>query len=210
MSTFTAPLRTGVAAALTLIAGTTAAQAQEAGDWVIRGRAIAIVPEESSTVSIGGEVDVSTSYVPEFDFTYFATDNIAFELIAAIAEHDLTAVGTAVGDVDLGDKWVLPPTLLAQYHFRVSDTVKPYVGVGVNYTFFFADDEGDVEDIALSDEFGFALQAGFDVDLGDNWLLNVDVKRLFLSTDATINGGAITADVDLDPWVFGVGFGYRF
>jgi len=25
-----------------------------------------------------------------------------------------------------------------------------------------------------------------------------------------INGGAINADVDLDPWVFGVGIGYRF
>ncbi|GEQ97600.1 hypothetical protein JCM17844_12370 [Iodidimonas gelatinilytica] len=41
-------------------------------------------------------------------------------------------------------------------------------------------------------------------------MLNVDMKKLFLDTKVTVNGGAVTADVDIDPWIFGVGVGYKF
>ncbi|HEX2753597.1 MAG TPA: OmpW family outer membrane protein [Alphaproteobacteria bacterium] len=54
------------------------------------------------------------------------------------------------------------------------------------------------------------MQAGLDYKLDDHWMLNVDVKKIYLNTDVSVNNGAVTADVDLDPWVFGVGVGYRF
>ena len=55
---------------------------------------------------------------------------------------------------------------------------------------------------------GFALQGGVDIPLGDgNWFLNLDAKKIFLGTDASVDGGAIMADVTIDPWVFGAGFG---
>lgn len=41
-------------------------------------------------------------------------------------------------------------------------------------------------------------------------LLNADIKKIFLNTDGSVNGGSATADVDLDPWVMGFGVGYRF
>jgi outer membrane protein len=41
-------------------------------------------------------------------------------------------------------------------------------------------------------------------------MLNMDIKKIYLNTDVSVNNGAVTADVDLDPWVFGVGVGYRF
>jgi len=188
----------------------TASIAQEAGDWMIRGRALLIAPDESSETSIGGEVDVSTEVTPEVDVTYFVTSNFAIEVIAGTAEHQLTAVGTAIGDVDIGSTWVVPATISAQYHFRANETVKPYVGAGINYTLFLDGEEGAVDNISLSDEFGFALQAGVDVDINEKWLVNFDVKRIWVGTDASINGGAITGDVDVDPWVFALGIGYKF
>ena len=48
-----------------------------------------------------------------------------------------------------------------------------------------------------------------DFDINDVWFFNVDVKKIDINTDVTING-AIQADVDIDPWVFGIGFGRRF
>jgi outer membrane protein len=54
------------------------------------------------------------------------------------------------------------------------------------------------------------LQFGVDYMLNEHWLVNVDVKKLFLSTDVSLNGGAITADVDINPWIVGAGIGYRF
>ena len=141
------------------------------------------------------------------------TDNIAFELIAAITPHDVRAVGTAAGDVDLGDVTLLPPTLTLQYHVPFDNGFKPYVGVGINYTAFFDEDvpsAGVVTDTHFDDSVGPALQVGMDYFLTDDWFVNLDFKYLFIDTDVSINGGDITASVDINPIVFGFGVGYRF
>ena len=65
--------------------------------------------------------------------------------------------------------------------------------------------------------FGWAVQAGFDYWLDEKWGLNFDVKYVDLryvdlKVDVDVNsGGALAADnVDLDPWIVGVGVSYRF
>ncbi len=37
----------------------------------------------------------------------------------------------------LGGVGVLPPTPLLQYHFNHAGRVRPYVGAGINYTYFY-------------------------------------------------------------------------
>ena len=187
---------------------------KEAGDFLVRARGIGMVPDESSSISvIGGEADASNEYVPELDISYFITDNIALELIAATTNHDIDVEGSTLGaDVDLADVGVLPPTLTLQYHFMPKNRFSPYLGAGLNYTFFYDEEAagGAVTSVDFSNGIGYALQAGIDVAIAGNWSANLDVKKIFLNTDVKINGGAINADVDLDPWVFGVGIGYRF
>ena len=147
------------------------------------------------------------------DFTYFIADNIGLELIATTAKHNATAIGTDVGDVPLGSAWLLPPTLSLQYHVPM-EGFKPYVGAGVNYTFFYSEKAAGtpVNGFNLKDTFGFSLQAGVDIDITEDVFFNVDVKKLFLSTDATIptDLGLVTADVQIDPWIIGVGIGKKF
>lgn len=175
----------------------------------VRLRGIGVIPDESATVSIGGSVKATNEYVPEVDFTYFLTDHFALELIAATSRHSITA--TAGSGIDLGDVWALPPTLTLQYHPFDEGLFRPYVGAGLNYTIFYAADEGPgFTDIDYDNSFGPALQVGADFALDDNWRLNFDVKKIWMNTDVTIQPGGITADVDLDPWVVGFGIGYRF
>lgn len=57
---------------------------------------------------------------------------------------------------------------------------------------------------------GFAAQVGMDYQIDDRWSLNLDIKKVFIEADASLNGGAITGEVDLDPWLFGIGVGYKF
>ena len=130
---------------------------------------------------------------------------------------NVSAVGGA--DVDLGDVWLLPPTLTLQYHFDNGGKFKPYVGAGVNATFFFNEDEGNVADgIDYDPSFGPALQVGFDYDLDGvpgGWAFNADVKKIWINPDVTVNfatalGVAVDADVDINPTVVGLGFGYKF
>ena len=183
--------------------------------WQVRARGIAVVPDESATITvINGDADVEAAYMPELDFTYFFTPNVAAELILATTKHDATAVGTSLGDVDLGSVWLLPPTLTVQYHPAPEAVVSPYLGAGVNLTLFYNAEVAAgsaVTDIDYSTAVGFALQAGADIPLGDQgWFLNVDAKKIFLRTDVELNAASILADLTLDPWVFGAGIGYTF
>jgi outer membrane protein len=184
--------------------------------WQVRARIISIIPNESASIeAIGGDVSISTAYVPELDFTYFFTENWAAELILGTANHDVEAVNTAAGNIDLGDVWLLPPTLTFQYHYPIGD-FKPYVGAGINYTIFYGADEGPVaDDVDYDNSFGFAFQAGFDYALSEKWFLNLDVKKILIQTDATVNansalGATVGADVDINPLVIGFGVGLKF
>lgn len=182
--------------------------------WIVRARGLMVEPDENASTSvIGGNVDIDEQYVPELDFTYFFTKNVAAELILATTPHDVTAINTGAGQVDLGSVWLLPPTLTLQYHFLPdNETFRPYVGAGVNYTYFYGEDKGAVNSIDYENSLGYALQAGFDYGLDENWAINVDVKKVMINTDVRIQSGAtrIDSDVDIDPWIFGVGVAYRF
>lgn len=178
----------------------------KSGDFMIRARALGVVPDESGHVSNGDTVSIDTSVVPEFDFSYFFTPNISAELIAAVTPHD---VKTSSG-IDAGSAWLLPPTLTLQYHFTQCPKVIPYVGAGVNYTHFFNADAGALNSVKYEDSFGGALQAGMDIPIKDNWYANIDVKKAFISTTAKFSPSGVRADVDIDPWLVGVGVGYKF
>lgn len=193
---------------------TNAMAAPQAGDWMVRVRALGVLPQEDATITgavTGSTISIDSSVVPEVDASYFVTDNIAFELIAAVTPHDIHTKTSSAGPLDIGDVWLLPPTLTAQYHFTQFGKCKPYLGAGINYTHFFSADEGaSVTSEKYKDSFGPALQAGVDYMIDDHWLLNLDVKKIWINTDAKFNGGAIRADVDINPWVVGAGFGYKF
>lgn len=174
-----------------------------------------ILPDESATISaIGGDVDISDEYVPTLQLEYFFNGNVSAELLCCTAKHDVKAVGTSLGTVNLGKLAHFPPTLTVKYHWTDFGAWKPYLGAGVNYTHFFDEEVpagGPVTAISYDDSWGGALQAGFDYMLDDHWSVNVDVRKIWISTDVTITAGAtIAADVDINPTVVTIGSGYRF
>ncbi len=203
-------------------------------EWRIRLRGVGVLPQESAAIGvIGGDAKISDSFIPELDFTYFFTRHWAAELILGTTRHkvstvssDLSAIGGGThADVDLGKVWLLPPTLTLQYHFPVGK-FNPYLGAGINYTIFYSADQGPVvKDIAYKDKFAFAAQAGVDYDISKRFFVNIDLKKIFLSTTATVDAsnltpagspglapvlGNIKADVKINPWLAGAGIGYRF
>lgn len=212
----------------------------EQGDWVVRLRAASVNPNDDSrlgktvnnllgapVMSPGADLVVDNNLIPELDISYYLTKNIALELILATgSKHDVKIKGDSagvVGNQHLGEVDALPPTLTAQWHFNPDQKFDPYVGVGVNYTVmldrYLRGESGAINGNKIKidrDSFGFAVQAGFDVNLDNGWLVNADVKYITLDTDVELRGpvtGGVWRKIDsldINPWVIGIGIGKKF
>ena len=213
----------------------------EAGDFVVRLRATHISPDVSSklgqqtTATYGGitgatlygdanaKLEVDNNTIPELDISYYFTKNIAAELILALGtRHDVNVSSAGTVAKALGSVNLLPPTLTGQWHFMPDQTFDPYVGAGLAYV--RAMDNGlsasssttgaFIAPIRIDrNNFGTVLQAGFDVNLQDKWLVNFDVKKVFVGTNVELNlgpGFKKIDSLDIDPWVVSVGFGKKF
>ena len=186
------------------------AMAENGGDLLVRVRAIQLETADKSdanaTAGLAADaITVESKLIPEIDFTYFFTGNIAAELVLTYPQkHDVKLNGSTIGTFKH-----LPPTLTLQYHFNPAGTLRPYVGAGVNYTRISSVHlAGGAIDLERS-SVGLAVQAGFDYGLSKNLSLNVDVKKLRLGADVKV-GGTTVSEVHLDPWLFGLGLGKKF
>ena len=187
---------------------------KQAGDLVLGFGAIGVLPEKGGRVdAIGGKPDASNSASPQLDLSYFFTPYFSVNAIAATTRHDLSVRGSAIGNVDLGHAWILPPTVTAQFHPLPASRFSPYIGVGVNYSVFYGEGgslSAPVNKVVVKNSWGWALNAGIDYELSPRWVINVDAKKLFLDPRVSVNSGAIMARADLDPWIVGAGIRYRF
>lgn len=184
--------------------------AQEAqSPWLVRVRAVHLSPENKSD-PINGQgasdlITINSKTIPEVDISYFFTKNIAAELVLTYPqEQDVRLNGTKIGTFKH-----LPPSLLVQYHFMPDSAFSPYVGAGINYT--------RISSVSLpnglqldNNSFGGALQIGMDYKIDKNWLINFDIKKVQISSDVKNASGAKISSVKIDPWLIGVGVGYRF
>jgi outer membrane protein len=215
-------------AAIAMLASPAMAQ-DEAGDFQVKVLATAVLPDGNIDevnvdlvgVTAGLETRASDNYVPTIAAEYFLTENFSIETIAGVTQHDVDATaGLPVGTELVSDGLLLPATVTGKAHFDAGG-VKPYIGAGVAYFIWLDVDDGaagtiplGVTDTTLSDEFGFVLQAGVDVPVGDQGFgVTFDAKRYFIGTTASWFVGdtvVISNDHDLDPWVLSAGVSYRF
>ena len=207
----------------------------EQGDWLVRLRGIYVDPiDDSGLISLNGAplpgsgVGVNSNPVPEIDVTYMLLRNVGIEVIAGITNHDVEVEGSALAGLGVTngfkifDAWVLPPTVTLQYHFLPEGSIRPYVGIGVNYTTFL--DENATRNlettlaspvsVGMTNSWGWAAQGGVDITLKDNWFINIDVKYIDIDATASLGvknlGARLEVDANIDPIVFGAGIGYRF
>jgi outer membrane protein len=159
----------------------------KAGDIVVRGGATMVSPDSGkSTVyveALGCDTPLTVSVDDNtqlgFNFVYFYDNNWAIEVLAATPfTHDITIhdpqgisgglFGANVDGAKLAEVTQLPPTVSALYYFDSTSSLKPYVGIGINYTIFFDEDFNSTpeslgfNDLELDGSFGFSIQIGAD------------------------------------------------
>jgi outer membrane protein len=167
----------------------------------------------------GLHVDIGNSVMPTLGITYFLTDNISAEVILGETSHDITAKGKLLGvtptDLKIANTWVLPPVVTLQYRpLGKSSTISPYIGAGVNVMMFNnVSNKVAGFNTHLSDSVGGVVQVGVDAPITKKFTVNVDVKKVFVTTHAevdTVAFGPLDSHVHLDPWIISAGVGYRF
>ena len=204
------PLRIALAAVLALAA--TPALAQSAGSWTVGIGAHNVAPKSDNgtltATPLGNlTMDVGSNVRPTITGEYFLQDNLGIEVLAALPfQHDISVAG--VGKV--GSTRHLPPTVSLQYHFG-QGKVKPFVGVGLNYTTFFSTkSEGAIAgtNLDLSDSWGLAAHLGVDFKVGEKGAIRLDYRKVDIDTRVKLNGANLGTKntVNIDPSVYGIAY----
>lgn len=218
--------------AVTLMAGVASpAIAQDedrTGSIQVKVLATAVLPDGEITdveldtlgVPAGSQSTVNDNVIPSLAIEYFVSNNFSVETIAGVTQHDVDGAGPLEGAELVSNVKVIPATVTAKYHVDTGTGFKPYLGVGAAYFMYFGDDAGSgvgalgITNADLTNEFGFALQAGADFALGDSGFgLSVDAKRYFMDVDARFFNDTtevLRTEHKLDPWVLSAGVSYTF
>lgn len=216
--------------------------AHKAGDIIIRAGAVTVDPHEKSGgvyvdrgsmayTRLGGKATLDSDTQLGLNFAYMITDHIGVELLAATPfTHTVHVKDTALAPANgkLGNISHLPPTVsLVYYPLDASSAFQPYLGVGLNYTFFFNESISNsakhsgaqYSNLKVRDSWGWAAQVGADYMITDNIMLNAQIRYIKIDTQATVNVNAFNAtagqqrarvNLDVNPWVYMVGIGYKF
>ena len=195
-------------------------QAIEKGDWIVRGGYANINPASNN----GEVVNLRDKSNLTATFAYLVTDNVGVEVLAGLPfEHGIfdKALGTGL---KIGSGKHLPPTVTLQYYFNNNSNVRPYLGIGLNHTFFFKEEttgplSGASLDIGSSTDLAFQL--GIDWKFNENLILNLDVRKFNIESTATVTNidnsslkgvlpSTLSFEVPIDPLTIGLSLAWEF
>lgn len=215
-----------VLAAAMAVAGS--ASAQSAGQWTVMTGLNKITPKvDSGDISApalpGSKVNVDSSTRPVLMATYGYTDNLSVQAALGLPyKHELSGAGAIAGTGNLGTFKALLPTVFGQYRFfEPKSMVRPYVGLGLTYAYFFdATGSGQLTSVTnigstapttfkVDNKFALTGQIGVAVSFNDRWFADLSFTKTKLKTDLTFSSGQ-HQDIRLDPATIGFGVGYKF
>jgi outer membrane protein len=213
------------------------AYAHEAGDIIVRAGAITVNPKaDSSSVKVdqgplaganlGGKATMNSDTQLGLNFAYMLNNNWGIELLAATPfEHNVNLKDTSLAAANgrLGTLKHLPPTLSVVYYPLDHKSVfQPYLGAGINYTWIYDEQlsseaqSNGFSNFKADNSWGMAFQVGADYMITDNIMLNAQVRYIDIDTTATVENNAVApgtrakVDVNVDPFIYMVGLGYKF
>lgn len=196
-------------------------QVKVLGTGVLPDGKIVEVKNDPLGLTAGAQTTANDNVVPTLAVEYFFTPNVSAETICCFTQHHVSGAGSLAGADHIVDHvLVLPATLTLKYHLPMGGGIKPYIGAGPSLFLYFGEKPGSsitplgVDKVKMSNDVGFALQAGLDIPVNDKGLgISLDAKKYFMDTTARFYVGGtevLATKHSLDPWVVSAGLAYRF
>ncbi|MCH8619910.1 OmpW family outer membrane protein [Undibacterium sp. TS12] len=176
----------------------------------------AFLTPQPANLSVGNATTIAAGVTRRIN------DNFDLDLVLGIPpQHDVNGRGTLAPYGVIAKVKQRAPTLFVNYNFGApTNTWRPFVGLGVNYTQFFdatSTASGDIATggptkIELKDSYGLAGQAGVNYKIDERWFFNVSIAAAKVKSDMTATTGSIQrkTTIDFRPVVFGAAIGYKF
>ncbi|MHA3060641.1 OmpW/AlkL family protein [Acinetobacter sp. ANC 4636] len=189
-----------------------ASSATFAGNWQVKvGGSVVAPSEDNNTLANGAlthvKADSAYSFTPSVEY-FFGQSNVSAELLLATPlKHDVKTNGQKIASFK-----ELPPTLTVKYNFKNSTRFTPYIGVGATAVIPWGEKIAvDGAKLKADNAYGVAGQVGFNFQPADakNWGVFVDVRYADIGSELKVNGTKI-GTLDVNPWVYTVGYSYRF
>jgi len=205
--------------ALAAVATATASGAAQAQDSTLKGGVI-FYQTHSRTNGVtgigippGADATVGNATTVLLTYEYALSPNVGVELVLGVPPKiKATASGSVAFLGEVLTARNVAPTLLFNYHFFApGSTLRPYLGVGINYTKFTDVKTPYAWDARLSDSTGLAVQAGLDLALTKQWGLYASIAKVDVKSNLTATGAVVLqSTIDFRPITYSVGASFRF
>ncbi|MFO7592521.1 MAG: OmpW family outer membrane protein [Pseudomonadota bacterium] len=170
--------------------------------------------ESFSSIS-GSGIELDDANTATITAAYFFADNMAVELTTGLPyQHDLQGNSRLrdLGIDKIAEVKSVSTTLGVQFYFPNETMFRPYAGVGGTYTSFY-DEEMEIGgiDVNLDESLDYSLLVGADMEIQNNLFVNLDARYHNIDTTAEFSGAIDeNIEMDVDPFVYTLGLGYRF
>lgn len=165
-------------------------------------------------VPAGADAQVGDASTLMVSFERALTPQVGVEVVLGIPPRiKARATGTVafLGEDVLSAKNVAP-TVLINYHFgAATDTWRPYVGLGVNFTRFAGVESKLAPQVQMSDSVGMAFVGGVDYAINRQWGLYASVSAVDVRSNLVgVANTVLTTTINFRPVVYAVGASFKF
>ena len=164
-------------------------------------------------IPLGADATIGNATTVLLSYEYAMSPHVGVELVLGVLPKiKARASGSVAFLGELLTARNVAPTLFLNYHFFAPGSLlRPYLGVGVNYTRFTDVTSPYAWDVHLSDSTGLAAQAGLDWALNKQWGLFASVAKVQVKSNLTATGAVVLqSTIDFRPITYSVGASFRF
>jgi outer membrane protein len=177
------------------------------GDAKVEARSGSVVPGTRS-------MEFDDVYALLLRYEFALTPHVGLQLATSIG-GSVTATGThaaaALGRLFKADPF--SATGFVNYHFfEPTNALRPFLGLGVNYTAFSGVQSYAGQNVAIDNSWGLAAQAGVRYRIDRDWSVVGTLGLAWVKSDVSMStaAGALRTEVDFRPVVVGIAVGYSF